>query len=122
MKGILFTVLPHEEEDAKAGLAKHSTFHDDQNEELLDIYHQGEYLKAQWDELAPMASDPDAAGRHLQAIASQVQVSEIRAAAVKVAVDCVNGACSSLQLFQGSDPPFGFLCGSDLARLLALLP
>ena len=65
-----------------------------QNEELLDIYHQGEYLKAQWDELVPMASDPDAADRHLQAIAGQVQVSKIRAAAVKVAVDCVNGACS----------------------------
>jgi len=65
-----------------------------QNEELLDIYHQGEYVKAQWDELHPIAADPDAAERHLAAIVAQVDVEKVREAHLKVAVDCINGACS----------------------------
>ncbi len=64
-----------------------------QNEELLDIYHQGEYIKAKWDELQPTATDVDASQRHLDAIAAQVDVAKIREAHLKVAVDCVNGAC-----------------------------
>ncbi|MBU0607472.1 MAG: phosphoglucosamine mutase, partial [Armatimonadetes bacterium] len=65
-----------------------------QAEELLDIYHQREYRKATWDELKPMQEDPQAAERHLQAIAEQVDVAAIRDRDLLVAVDCVNGACS----------------------------
>jgi len=65
-----------------------------QAEELLDIYHQREYRKATWDELKPMREDPQAAERHLQAIAEQVDVAAIRDRDLLVAVDCVNGACS----------------------------
>ena len=65
-----------------------------QNEELLDIYHQGEYAKAQWNELHPVATDPEAPERHLDAITAQINCERVGAAALKVAVDCVNGACS----------------------------
>jgi len=65
-----------------------------QAEELLDIYHQREYRKATWDQLRPMREDPEAAGRHLQAVTEQVDVAAIRARNLLVAVDCVNGACS----------------------------
>jgi phosphomannomutase len=65
-----------------------------QAEELLDIYHQREYRKAPWDELRPLQEDPQAAERHLEAIAGQVDVAAIRDRNLLVAVDCVNGACS----------------------------
>lgn len=65
-----------------------------QSEELLDIYHQGEYTKAEWDELKPLKSDPQAAPRHLDAVLAQVDQQKITTAGLKVAVDCANGACS----------------------------
>lgn len=65
-----------------------------QAEELLDIYHQREYRKAKWDALQPAREDPEAAERHLSAIAEQVDVAAIRERNLLVAVDCVNGACS----------------------------
>ncbi len=65
-----------------------------QSEELLDIYHQGEYVKAAWDELKPLKSDPTAAQCHLEAVLQQVDQVQIAAAGLKVAVDCANGACS----------------------------
>ncbi len=66
-----------------------------QSEELLDIYHQGEYVKATWDQLQPLKSAPEAAGRHLEAVLSEVDAPKIAAAGLKVAVDCANGACSA---------------------------
>jgi phosphomannomutase len=65
-----------------------------QAEELLDIYHQGEYRKAGWDQLYPAREDDDAGNRHLEAIAGQVDVAAIRQRKMMIAVDCVNGACS----------------------------
>ncbi len=65
-----------------------------QSEELLDIYHQGEYTKAEWDELKPLKSDPQVAARHWEAVLAQVDQEKIAAACLKVAVDCANGACS----------------------------
>jgi len=65
-----------------------------QAEELLNVYHQKEFTKAAWDELMPIGSDHEAAGRHLDAIRAQLDVDTIRAAGLKLAVDCTNGACS----------------------------
>jgi phosphomannomutase len=63
-------------------------------EELLDIYHQGEFTKATWSQLKPVRYDPDAAERHLSAIVAQVDRDAIASARLRVAVDCVNGACT----------------------------
>jgi phosphomannomutase len=63
-------------------------------EQLLDTYHQGEFTKATWSQLRPVAVDRLAAEEHLQAIMEQVDVEAIRGARMRVAVDCVNGACS----------------------------
>lgn len=65
-----------------------------QAEELLDIYHQGEYRKAGWDQLYPAREDNEAGNLHLEAVAGQVDVAAIRARRMMIAVDCVNGACS----------------------------
>ncbi|MBD3291478.1 MAG: phosphoglucosamine mutase, partial [Armatimonadia bacterium] len=66
-----------------------------QAEELLNVYHQKEFAKAAWDELPPVGHDDFAGDRHLEAIREQVDVDAIRAAGLKIAVDCANGACSS---------------------------
>ncbi len=65
-----------------------------QAEELLNVYHQKEFTKAAWDELTPIGSDHQAGRRHLDAIRAQLDLDTIRAAGLKVAVDCTNGACS----------------------------
>jgi phosphomannomutase len=66
-----------------------------QAEELLNVYHQREFAKAAWDELPPVGRDDLAGERHLDTIREQVDVDAIRAAGLKIAVDCSNGACSS---------------------------
>lgn len=63
--------------------------------ELLDIYHQGEFLKAQWDGLRPVESDAEAGRRHLEAVCEQLDVDIISGSGLRVAVDCANGACSA---------------------------
>ncbi|MBC7287470.1 MAG: phosphoglucosamine mutase [Armatimonadetes bacterium] len=63
-------------------------------QELLEIYHQGEFAKATWSQLRPVGRDHGAAERHLHAILEQVDVEAIRRAGLRVAVDCANGACS----------------------------
>ncbi len=65
-----------------------------QSEELLDLYHLGVYQAAQWDQLQPLAADPSAGERHLQAVLAQVDQERIAACGFTVAVDCANGACS----------------------------
>jgi phosphomannomutase len=63
-------------------------------EQVLDIYHQSDFAQATWSALRPVGSDPEAAERYLQAILAQVDVELIRQARLRVAVDCVNGACA----------------------------
>ena len=65
-----------------------------QSEELLDLYHLGQFRCAKWDELRPLESDPTAAARHLQAVLGQVDRERIAARKLTVAVDCANGAVS----------------------------
>jgi phosphomannomutase len=65
-----------------------------QAEELLNIYHQQEFAKAAWDELPPVSRDEGAGARHLEAVRAALDLDAIRAAGLKIAVDCTNGACS----------------------------
>lgn len=65
-----------------------------QGEELLDVYHQGEFDKAKWNELKPVADQPGAAEAHVKWILQHVDVERIRRRRFKVALDCCNGACT----------------------------
>ena len=68
-----------------------------QAEELLDVYHQGEFVKVPWDRIArAVARRDDAVAHHLEALARAVDVARIRARRLRVAVDCSNGASAAL--------------------------
>ena len=67
-----------------------------QGEELLDIFHQGEFAKATWDEIKLAIQYEDPIEHHLEALRSAFDVQMIRTRQFKVAVDCCNGACSRL--------------------------
>ena len=64
-----------------------------QANELLDIYNQGAFSLVSGEEVpSPDAFDEEAVEAHLDAVLEQVDVRAIRAAKLRVAVDCVNGA------------------------------
>lgn len=67
-----------------------------QAEELLDIYHQGEFAKARWNEIATAIDHQDPIEHHIELLKSVFDVEAIRRRRLKVAVDCCNGACSLL--------------------------
>jgi phosphomannomutase len=64
--------------------------------ELLDIYHQYEFIKAPWDQIQPRVDRDDAVEHHLEVLARSFDISAIRNRSLRVAVDCCNGACSGL--------------------------
>jgi phosphomannomutase len=65
-----------------------------QAEELLDIYHQGEFAKAVWERIQVKIENDDAIGPHIETLKHAFNVEAVRARRLKVAVDCCNGACS----------------------------
>lgn len=67
-----------------------------QAEELLDIFHQGEFAKATWDKVARRVETADAVAWHIETLVQSFDVEAIRARRLKVAVDCCNGACARL--------------------------
>ncbi|MEK6629598.1 MAG: phosphoglucosamine mutase [Acidobacteriota bacterium] len=67
-----------------------------QAEELLDIVHQGEFEKATWDLIRTSVATEDALAHHIGVLAGAFDVEVIRRRALRVAVDCCNGACSVL--------------------------
>ena len=67
-----------------------------QGEELLDIFHQGEFAKATWDRIKPTIEYRDALEHHIQSLKAAFDVQAISNRRLKVAVDCCNGACSKL--------------------------
>lgn len=67
-----------------------------QAEELLDIFHQGEFAKAGWDRIQPAIQYQDAIGHHIELLNRVFDVDAIKDRRLKVAVDCCNGACSLL--------------------------
>src|SRR5689334_5245509 len=67
-----------------------------QGEELLDIFHQGEYAKAGWDTIKQVVQTADAIEEHINVLCRSFAVDAIRSIKLTVAVDCCNGACSFL--------------------------
>ncbi|HEV7398344.1 MAG TPA: phosphoglucosamine mutase [Pyrinomonadaceae bacterium] len=67
-----------------------------QAEELLDIFHQGEFTKATWDAIHPAVKQQDPIAHHIERLNSAFDVEAIRRRRLKVAVDCCNGACARL--------------------------
>ncbi len=68
-----------------------------QGEELLNIYHQHEFAKAQHSDIsATIHHTDDAPQAHMANILGHIDVAAIRSASLKVAVDCCNGACSGV--------------------------
>ncbi len=67
-----------------------------QAEELLDIFHQGEFAKATWDRIKREIHYHDPIPAHLAALQKAFNVDAIRTRRLTVAVDCCNGACSRL--------------------------
>jgi phosphomannomutase len=67
-----------------------------QADELLDIFHQGEFAKAAWERIQSRVESADAISHHLEILARAFDVESIRARRLKVAVDCCNSSCSLL--------------------------
>jgi len=67
-----------------------------QAEELLDIFHQGEFAKATWDQIVPAIQHEDPIAHHIELLKYVFDVEAIRHRQLKVAIDCCNGACSLL--------------------------
>ncbi|MBS1810242.1 MAG: phosphoglucosamine mutase [Acidobacteria bacterium] len=65
-----------------------------QAEELLDIYHQGEFEKATWEHMQTRIETDDAIAHHIGKLKAVFDVAAIRARKLTVAVDCCNGACA----------------------------
>ena len=65
-----------------------------QAEELLDIYHQGEFRKARHDGIHPTIGTFSALENHLNILKNSFDVAAIKARKLTVAIDCCNGACS----------------------------
>ncbi|HZA35488.1 MAG TPA: phosphoglucosamine mutase [Vicinamibacterales bacterium] len=67
-----------------------------QAEELLDVYHQGEFAKARSDSIHTAIADADAISHHLEVLAAAFDTATIRRRRPRVALDCCNGACVRL--------------------------
>jgi len=67
-----------------------------QAEELLDIYHQGEFAKAKWDQIHTSVQRHNSIDHHVELLMRTFDVAAIKSRRFKVAVDCCNGACSTL--------------------------
>jgi phosphomannomutase len=67
-----------------------------QGEELLDIFHQGEFAKATWDTIKQTVQTANAIEEHVKMLNESFAGEAIRSRKLTVAVDCCNGACSFL--------------------------
>jgi phosphomannomutase len=67
-----------------------------QADELLDIFHQGEFAKASWERIRTKVSRADAIAHHLEILSGAFDVEAIRTRRLRVAVDCCNSSCSLL--------------------------
>lgn len=67
-----------------------------QGEELLDIFHQGEFAKATWDTIRQRVQKASPIDEHIKVLNETFATETIRSRKLTVAVDCCNGACSFL--------------------------
>lgn len=71
-------------------------FNSTQADELLDIYHQGEFRKATWRDIPVSVEEQDAIAGHLEVLSRAFDVEAVRARRLTVAVDCCNSSCALL--------------------------
>src|SRR4051812_46547802 len=67
-----------------------------QGGELLDIFHQGGFGEASWNEIKKVVQNGDAIEAHIHVLHESFAADTIRSRKLTVAVDCCNGACSVL--------------------------
>ncbi|MEP6922801.1 MAG: phosphoglucosamine mutase [bacterium] len=67
-----------------------------QAEELLDIYHQGEFLKTTWDKIKTGIETVNVIEHHIEILRAAFDIEAIRSKRMTVAVDCCNGGCALL--------------------------
>src|SRR4051812_24940959 len=67
-----------------------------QAEELLDVYHQGEFEKARSNCIQTVIGEADAIAHHLDVLGNAFDTAAIRSRRPRVALDCCNGACVRL--------------------------
>lgn len=67
-----------------------------QGEELLDIFHQGEFAKATWNTIQQGIRQADPINHHIEVLNRTFASDAISSRRPVVAVDCCNGACSLL--------------------------
>jgi phosphomannomutase len=65
-----------------------------QAEELLDIFHQGEFAKASWKTIKQVVQYENPIPHHIEVLKTAFAVDVIESRRLVVAVDCCNGACS----------------------------
>ncbi|HEY2974930.1 MAG TPA: phosphoglucosamine mutase [Pyrinomonadaceae bacterium] len=65
-----------------------------QAEELLDIFHQGEFAKASWKTIKQVVQYENPIPHHIDVLKTGFAVDVIKSRRLVVAVDCCNGACS----------------------------
>ncbi len=66
-----------------------------QGEELLDLYHAGEFTKAPWDRLGREITINDYVPEYLAATVGRLDVASIRQARFRVVLDLGNGTCGT---------------------------
>lgn len=67
-----------------------------QAEELLDVFHQGEFAKVAWNRIQTSVQHHDPIPLHVAKLKGAFSVSAIKDRKLSVAVDCCNGACSRM--------------------------
>ena len=82
-----------------------------QADELLDVYHQGEFTKAPWEHVPSTVHTHDAIVHHMAVLGRHVDADRIRARRLRVALDCCNGACARLT------PPWLTSLGCDVLAI-----
>lgn len=65
-----------------------------QAEELLDIYHQGEFAKATWQTIKQTVQQENPIPHHIDVLNNAFALETAQLKKLVVAIDCCNGACS----------------------------
>jgi len=72
---------------------------DEQGKMLLNIYYQGDFHQARWNEMTEIERDNSGVQLHINKVLSLVDVDLIKSKKFKVAIDCCNGAGSIITPF-----------------------
>ncbi|MCK4423012.1 MAG: phosphoglucosamine mutase, partial [Candidatus Omnitrophica bacterium] len=68
----------------------------EESKEFFDIYHKGNFLKAEWNQLKDLETDVSTVRRHLKKVLKHIDIEKIRRRKFKVALDSCNGAGSTI--------------------------